>query len=324
MSSWQSRATALMLRTIAAGSRVIKAEEDAAAWRARMDGAAKRAAKLDKTTRTGETTAGTRPARWVEGPDSHAHRVIYYLHGGGYVFGSPDTHQGLVARLAGAARARALILDYRLAPEHPYPAGLEDALNGYRWLLSNGIPPEEIVVAGDSAGGGLTLALLMALRDHKDEMPAAGVLLSPWTDLALTGWSIIANEPSEALLSVRMLTYCAQLYLKGLPPTDPFASPHYGDLTGLPPLLVHTAEGEMLHDDGLRIAKKAEAAGVDVTYESFDTVLHVPHFFAGVPEGKAAVERAGAFIRQATGGTDVWREEVEAVRRDRGDKAGGR
>ncbi len=310
MASWQSRLTAFVLWWMSRGARAIDvSRQDPAQWRAGMDGLALRMARLPEGTTLSPVSIGRVPGQWVEVPESHPYRVIYYLHGGGYVFGSAATHQGMVARLCKAARARALMVDYRLAPEHPYPAAVEDALNGYHWMLTNGINPGDIVVAGDSAGGGLALALMCALRDHGSWQPAAGVLLSPWTDLALTGWSHHANARSEALLDLRVLSYCAQLYLRGIPPTDPLASPLYGDLGELAPLLIHAAEREVLYDDALRVAQKAEAAGVDVTFEAFDTSLHVPHFFAPVPEGQAAVERVGLFIRQMTEGDDIWSDD---------------
>lgn len=310
MSSWQSQVATTLVRAFSPGS--ANAAEDPVKFRTRMDGLARYISRLRDGARSSPVNTGPIRGQWIETPVSRNQRVILYFHGGGYVYGSPATHQAMVARLCAAAGARALLVDYRLAPEHPYPAAIEDALNAFRWLLSMGINPDEIVIAGDQAGGGLAAALLMALRDHQDYMPAAGVLISPWTDLSMSGWSIHANARKDPFVNLKTLSYCAQLYLRGIPPLDALASPYHGYFEGLPPMLVQTSSGEMLHDDALGFARRAEAAGVDITFEAYDTSLHVAPFFPHVPEGRAATERAGYFIRQMTAGEEEWESEVES------------
>ncbi len=307
--SWQGRLTAHMLRFVTSDLQKIRASQDPARWRDRFNKLALKVARLPDTATTSLVAHGEWKARWIELPGSRPHCVVLYLHGGGYVFGSPATHQAMVARLCEAAQARALMLDYRLAPEHPYPAALEDALNAYRWLLANGLKPEEIVVAGDSAGGGLAASLLQALRDNEDRLPAGALLISPWTDLAMTGWSIHANGERDPFVTIPMLSYCANLYLKGISPTDPLASPFYGDCQGLPPIMVQASKRELLFDDGQRFAAKAEAAGIDVTFDAFESALHVLPFFPRVPEARDAIDRAAGFIKAMTQDENIWRED---------------
>src|SRR5215467_1876317 len=182
--------------------------------------------------------AGGVPAEWVAAPGVSPGRVLLYLHGGAYQIGSPATLRRLVALLSGAAQARALSLDYRLAPEHPFPAAVDDAVVAYRWLLAGGTDPARIVIAGDSAGGGLALGTLVALRDAGEPMPAAAVLLSPWTDLALTGESLRTRAAIDMLIKPGGMHQAADVYLAGEDPRHPYASPLYADLRGLPPLLI--------------------------------------------------------------------------------------
>src|SRR6185437_2585656 len=220
-------------------------------------------------------------------------RVLLYLHGGSYLFCSPATHRSITFSLAEQASARVFALDYRLAPEDPFPAAVEDAVAALRALRSIGVDPSRVVVAGDSAGGGLALSALLALRDAGDPLPAAAILFSPWTDLAVTGASI--SDPRYRNFLRRM----AKLYLADAPDTDPLASPLYANLRGLPPLLIHASEGEMLRDDSTRLATAALDAGVAATLELWPTSLpHAWHVFAPfLPEGREALARAAAFIR---------------------------
>ena len=244
--------------------------------------------------------AGGVPAAWVEAPGADPGRVILYLHGGGYVIGSIDTHRELAGRLSQASGARVLIIDYRLAPENPYPAAVEDAAAAYRWLLADGgAAPARTVIAGDSAGGGLTVAAMLALRDAGDPLPAAGVCLSPWVDMEGIGDSMTAKADVDPMVRKEGLVRMAGLYLDGADPRTPLAAPLYADLSGLPPLLIHVGTAETLLDDSTRLCERARAAGVDVTYESWDDMIHVWHIFAPLlPEGQQAVERVGEYVRQ--------------------------
>jgi acetyl esterase/lipase len=245
--------------------------------------------------------AGGVPAEWVWRAGTSGEPVTLYLHGGGYLVGSPRTHRELGARLAGAAGGRVLLLDYRLAPEPVCPAALEDAVAAYRWLLDEGVDARQIVMAGDSAGGGLALATLAAARDAGLPLPAAGVCLCPWTDLALTGASLTTRAALDPFLARDGLTQAAALCLGDLDPRDPRASPLYGDLSGLPPLLVQAGGADILHDDATRLAERACAAGVDVTLDVWDEMPHCWQGFAAVlPEGEQAVQQIGVFIRERT------------------------
>lgn len=244
---------------------------------------------------------GNMPAEWVTAPGAGRNPVIFYLHGGGYTIGSINTHRGLAARLSRAAKARVLLIGYRLAPEHPYPAALEDSVSGYRWLLKSGIKPQKIVIAGDSAGGGLTVATLVALRDAGDPLPAAAVCLSPWTDLAGTGKSLATKAELDPLVHRQGIEIMAKAYLGNADARTPLASPLYAKLNGLPPLLVQVGTSEVLLDDATRLAERAKAAGVDVVLETWDDMIHVWQYFAGMlPEGQQAIERIGEFIRTRT------------------------
>ncbi|MFZ1991533.1 MAG: alpha/beta hydrolase, partial [Alphaproteobacteria bacterium] len=206
----------------------------------------------------------------------------------------------LVARLATAASSRALFIDYRLAPEHPFPAALEDTLAAYKWLLLQGLDPSGIVLAGDGSGGGMAVAAALALRDNKAPMPGAIVALSPWTDLALSGRTLIKNAEKDKLLSIELLAYCAQNYLKGALPTNALASPLYGNLAGLPPMLLHAGANEILRDDAARLADKGHRAGVDISVEVFEGMPHVFQLFEKIPEAEASLGRIGAFIKSRT------------------------
>ncbi|HAJ36252.1 MAG TPA: hypothetical protein DCL15_11215, partial [Chloroflexi bacterium] len=215
---------------------------------------------------------------WLTPPHVDARRVVLYLHGGGYVSGSPATHLAVTTQLAQAAGARLFALDYRLAPEHPFPAALEDAWAVYWWLLTEEhVAPAQIVVAGDSAGGGLTLALLLALRDAGMPLPAGAVGLSPWLDLTLSGATLTANAATD-YLNRDILRASAQMYSQGHVLDDPLLSPLYADLRGLPPLLLQAGGAEMLLDDSRRFAMRAHAAGVDVKLAIFPHMVHVWHF----------------------------------------------
>ena len=245
--------------------------------------------------------AGGVPAQWIVPPAANPERVILYLHGGGYTMGSSNTHRAMIARIARASNARALAIDYRLAPENPFPAAVEDATAAYRWLLAEGHSPGKIVVAGDSAGGGLTLAALAALRDSGAPLPAGAVPISPWTDLEGTGESVRSRANRDPMIQPGGLTGMARMYLGEQDPRNPLASPLHADFRGFPPLLIQVGDAEILLDDATRVASRARAAGVEVELEVWDDMIHVWHVFAKLlPEGQQAIERIGRFVAERT------------------------
>jgi acetyl esterase/lipase len=235
---------------------------------------------------------------WVIPRHATEDRVLLYLHGGAWVMGSPRTHRALVADLACRAGVRALSMDYRLAPEHPYPAALDDSVNGYEWLLANGVEPARIVVAGDSAGGNLALALLLRLRDAETPLPAGAVLLSPVTDLGLGGASHVTRRPVDPFFAKADLRAFIASYAATHDLRDPYLSPLHADLRGLPPLLVHVGDHEVLLDDAVRLGELARAAGVEARTVVWPEMTHV--FQAQtllLPEARRANAEIGAFIR---------------------------
>ena len=246
--------------------------------------------------------AGGIPAEWITTPEAGHESAIYYLHGGGYVMGSIGTHRDMISRLSRAARARALAIDYRLAPENPFPAAVEDSTSAYRWLISTGVDPARLVIAGDSAGGGLTMATLVALRDAGDPLPAAAVCLSPWVDLEGVGESMTTRAEVDPMVQRESLLQSAKAYLRDADPRTPLAAPLYADLSGLPPLLIQVGTAETLLDDSTRLAERARAAGVEVILELWDDMIHVWQFCAAMlPEGQQAIDRIGEFVRKHTG-----------------------
>jgi len=244
-------------------------------------------------------SAGGIKAEWVSAPDADAGRAVLYLHGGGYVIGSINTHRSLAARLSRASKARVLVIDYRLAPEHPHPAAVDDSVAAYRWMLGQGLKPARIVVAGDSAGGGLTVATLLAIRDAKLPLPGAGACLSPWVDLEGIGESMTTKASVDPIVQKPGLLQMAAAYLGGKDPRTPLAAPLYADLSGLPPLLIQVGTAETLLDDASRLAERARKAGVTVSYEPWDSMIHVWHLFAPMlDEGQQAIDRIGEFVRK--------------------------
>ena len=243
--------------------------------------------------------AGGVPGAWVAAPGARDDVAVLYLHGGGYILGSVKTHTELASRISRTSAARLLVIDYRLAPENPFPAAVEDAVASYRWLRDQGFARERIVIAGDSAGGGLTLATLAALKTAGDSLPAAAVCLSPFADLDGTGDSYeTADDP---LLNREAVEGMAAAYMQGQDRKQATASPLHADYAGLPPLLIQVGTRELLLDDATRVAERARAAGVAVTLEKGDGLIHVWHLFGpGVPESVEAVERIGAFVRKHT------------------------
>lgn len=234
-------------------------------------------------------------------PSAGAERTILYLHGGGYVFGAPRLYRTMTYPWALKARANVFAPVYRLAPEHPCPAAIDDAVAAYDWLLAEGATPDRLVVAGDSAGGGLALAMLMALRDAGRPMPAGAVLFSPWTDLGATGPSVAANAHSDAMFMTETITEGAKRYSGDLDLKDPRVSPLFGEFKGLPPLLLFASRTELLFDDSARLIPKARAAGVSARLEAQDGLPHVwPMFYALMPEAKASIALAAQFVLERT------------------------
>jgi phosphinothricin tripeptide acetyl hydrolase len=239
------------------------------------------------------------PAEWLRPPSAAPGRVVLYLHGGGYVIGSPRSHRHLAAAIAATGGASALLLDYRLAPEHPYPAAVEDATAAYRWLLDQAVAPEHIVIAGDSAGGGLTVATLLALREARVPLPAGGVCISPWVDLTCGGASYATKAAADPIVRRAGVEEMARAYLGATPPRTPLASPLFADLRGLPPLLIHVGTDEVLLDDAVQLAERAKSAGVDATLEIYDRMVHVWHWFLPMlDEAQTAVDAIGRFVRR--------------------------
>ena len=225
--------------------------------------------------------------------------AVLYLHGGGYCVGSVRSHTPMASKLAAAAGLPVLIVDYRLAPEHPFPAAVDDAVTVFRWLVAQGLAPGRIAIAGDSAGGGLTLAALLALREQGGPVPGAAACISPWTDLTLSGPSIGANVDGDPMLDGPRLQTYADWYLgEDGDPCHPLASPRFADLAGLSPVIVHAAEDEVLVDDARLVAEAIEAAGGTVAYRAWPAAFHVFHATAGLtPEADEAVAEMGAFLR---------------------------
>ena len=235
------------------------------------------------------------PVEWVSAPAADAQKVMLYLHGGGYVLGSAATHRSLASRLSAACATRVLVLDYRLAPEHPFPAAVDDALTVYRWALAEGVTVDKMAIAGDSAGGGLALALLVAIRDAGLPMPACAVCLSPWVDLEGTGATVAPGAVDDPMVTLAGIQGMAEAYAGGQLGAS-LASPLHADLSELPPLLIQVGTREILLDDARRIASKAKAAGVSVTLEEEEGLIHVFQLFPNVPESEQALARVGAFI----------------------------
>jgi len=244
------------------------------------------------------TDANGVAAEWSLAPGSDPSRVLLFFHGGGYCSGSIVSHRGMVTEVGRSARVRTLAVAYRLAPEHPFPAALEDARAAYHFLLDHGIAAPRIVVGGDSAGGGLTLALMTSLRDAGERLPGCAWLVSPWVDLQMTGASLAEKANVDPLISKPYLEELASAYLAGADPANPLVSPLNADLAGLPPLLVQVGSAETLLDDAVRIAQRAGAADVRINLEIWPHMIHAWHLWAAqLEEGRRAIASAGAFIR---------------------------
>jgi acetyl esterase/lipase len=234
---------------------------------------------------------------WIRVSESHPNRLVLYLHGGGFIAGSPESHRSLIANLCKVSGAAALAVDYRLAPEYPFPAGLRDAVDAYRLLIAKGMSPDSIVIAGDGAGGGLAFAAVMAIRNASMPMPAGCLAISPWADLTLSGWSMMQNADFDELMSWELLFLSSRAYLKGSNPADPYASPVFGNLRDFPPVMVHAGSLEILRDDASRLGELAAAANVPVSVEVYDGMPHCFQAYPSIAESKVSLTRLGQFVR---------------------------
>jgi len=237
-------------------------------------------------------------AIWLKTPGVEAENIIIYLHGGSYTAGSFNSHKDLVQRLSREAKCRVITIEYGLAPEHPFPKGLNDVIKIYNWLINEEkFNPNKIVIVGDSAGGGLTLATILKLRDLGIKLPAAGVCLSPWTDLAFTGESYYDKNIIDPGITLDDLMFSANLYIGNNDPKNPYISPVYADLKGLPPLLIHVGTVEKLLNDSTRVAETAKKAGVNVTLKIWKEMIHVFQAYAVlIREGEESIKEIGSFI----------------------------
>lgn len=274
------------------------AGSDIAEMRAGME-AFTTAAPLPEGVDFDPVDAGGVPAEWTRAAGASDDRVVLYFHGGGYVMGSVATHRGLTAGISRAAGAHVLSVDYRLAPEHPYPAAVEDGVAAYRFLREQGVAPGQLALAGDSAGGGLTIATLLALREAGEPLPACGVCISPWVDLTQGGESMETKADEDPLVGREVLQQMADAYVADGDPRAPTASPCFADLAGLPPLLIQVGTAETLLDDARSLADRAKTSGVDVVLEEWDQMIHVWHAFALLlPEAKQAIDRIGQYLKE--------------------------
>lgn len=237
-------------------------------------------------------------AEWLHPQEVIKERVLLYLHGGGYVIGSPHTHRALAGKIAKGISANCLLIDYRKAPENPYPAALDDAYRAYTYLIGEGYKPDNIVIVGDSAGGGLALALQFELMDFHQELPLCTALLSPYLDLSGTGKSIEHNAKNDRFLDVFEMRRWAEWYAGDHDFTDPMLSPLFGDFHGLSPTLVQASESEVLYDDSVRFVAKAKKQGVDVEFQKWHGLIHWWHMFGTMPEAKEAIEKIIFFINE--------------------------
>lgn len=246
-----------------------------------------------------QTVVGKIAAEWLRPVGATDNRAILYLHGGAYTMGSCTTHRALASRIAIASQTPAFLPEFRLAPEYPFPAALEDGEAVYRWLVEQGISPQKMVVAGDSSGGGLAIALTVLLRDKDVPLPAAIICLSPWADLELTGESVTTRAKVDPMCSPEESQYHAIHYIGKQDARAPLVSPIYADLHGLPPILIQVGDREILLSDAIRLAERARKDGVDAELEVWDGMWHVWHLFARyVPEAQRAIYNIGAFIRK--------------------------
>jgi acetyl esterase/lipase len=299
MPSWQSHLLQLFIR-FKMKRHVTGSEQELVAFARKHMGDKRLAARLTpKDVSIRAINEDGLKGEWVWWEGEHDPHVIFYLHGGGYVACSPEIYRPFTAELSKQARARVFALDYRLAPEHRFPAPVEDATTAYRWLLDQGISPQQIIIGGDSAGGGLTVATLVALRDAGVPLPSLAFCLSPWTDLAATGVSYVTNARRDPMFHHETFKPVAGIYLNGASPTDPLASPLYADLTGLPPLHAFVSNTEVLYDDAVSLIARAEDHGVEARLHIADRQPHVWPIFVGlIPEAPATIQEVVELIER--------------------------
>lgn len=246
-----------------------------------------------------EVNAGSVRAEWIRAPRSREDRTVIFLHGGGFVLGSINSHRDICERISQAAGVRVLALEYALAPENPFPAQLEDSLAAYEWLLKQGVSPEYVALCGDSAGGGLALSTMLALKDAGRPLPVCAALMSPFVDMEMIGNSMVANDELDPMVHKPMVEVMVSSFLQGGDARHPLANPLYGDFSGLPPLLIHAGERETLLDDSLRVADRARKANVGTELKVWPGQIHVFHIFAArLEEGDRAIREIGEFLRK--------------------------
>lgn len=282
-----------------AASSIVQAHLSIATRRAQFE-AQRALIPLPPDVKVEAITAGSVAAEWVRTSEPDLHRVVLYVHGGGFVWGSCTSSRTVAATFARVAQARVLVLDYRLAPEHPFPAAPQDCLAAYHWLLDSGVSPEHLIVVGDSAGGGLVLALLVKLAQEALPQPAGAVLISPWLDLTLSGDSYTRNTQTDFMESRELLLEMRQSYLGAHDPRSELSSPLFAEVSGLPPLLVYAGSDELLVDDAIRLGERLRQVGGSVELQIGEGFWHTWPITATMrpfPEGTQALERIGAFVR---------------------------
>lgn len=296
MASWSAQLLQFVSRHLV--KRVLNAERfNLRAVRRAMSSRLTMPAALPRGTRVDASRDAALPGEWITPRTVRRDGVILFMHGGGYLAGSPRTHRSCTAWLAHHAGMRLHSLDYRLAPEHPFPAALHDAVQAFRALVAGGTPPGQVVLAGDSAGAGLALATMLRLRAEREALPGAAALICPLTDLTGTGASLVTNADREALLGLRHRDYAMRCYAGDTPLDHPLLSPLFAELRGLPPLLVQASRDEVLWDDARRFVERARAAGVSVEFDAEEGLMHdwqltVPF----TPEARRSVQRMGTWI----------------------------
>jgi monoterpene epsilon-lactone hydrolase len=298
MASWQAHLITLILRVQV--KRKLRGQTDVAKVRATLEGMKH---SVPQGVSAQACIFGGIAGEWLQPERDATGGTLLYFHGGGYFACSAVTHRPITTGFAKRG-LQVLVPDYRLAPEHPFPAAIDDAVAAYRGLLASGIPAGSITIGGDSAGGGLALATLLSLRDAGDALPAAAMLFSPWTDLAGTGDSLVSNDRRDAMFKGGDIAPGAEPYLAGTDPRNPLASPLYAELHGLPPLLIHAGTYEVLLDDSTRLANRARAAGTDVTLRTWPVVPHVWPLFSFLPEARESMDDAARFLIGATKAPD--------------------
>ena len=253
---------------------------------------------LPDNTKFKRILAGNVYAEWITCGDVDTDKIFMFIHGGGYYRGSIAATRATVARISAEAKVRCLSIEYRLAPEHPFPAAVDDTYTAYNWLLKEGINPKNIIVSGQSAGGGLCLALLLKIKENNGFQPKGAVAISPWTDLSQSGKTMITNANIDPVISKQYLDRMANLYLSKTPNISPLASPLYGDLSGLPPMLVQVGSAETMLDDSKRFVERAKEAKVDVQIEVWEDMFHGWHGSAHIlKEAEEAIKSIGLFCR---------------------------